>query len=96
LDQNQHFSYQGWTFRREVDGSLIVEPGITDSGSKVFGEPKDQQTGQMQPITIPQDEVYRLIGYCLTGDLNDTQVLQSLKSQYATGSKSLVGSGTNK
>lgn len=94
MDQNQHFSYQGWTFRRETDGSLIVEPqSSTSTKSEVFGEPKGQQVGHMKPITIPQDEVYRLIGYCLTGDLSNTQVLQSLKSQYGS---TLVGSGSTK
>lgn len=79
MDNNtQHFSYQGWTFIRENDGSLRIEPeGF--SKSEVF---KDQPQQMVNPITIPHTEVYRLLGYCLTGDVNNTEVLNSLKSQY--------------
>lgn len=87
MDTNQqHFSYQGWEFRRETDGSLRIEPS-NSIGSEVF---KDQPKQQMQSVTIPADQVHRLVGYCLTGDINNTQVLQSLKKEYG-----LVGSGTS-
>lgn len=90
MDQNQqHFSYQGWTFRREHDGSLIIEPQGSNTGSEVFKDQPKQNQQMVQSITIPQEEVYRLLGYCLTGDLNNTQVVKTLKDQY-----SLVGAGS--
>lgn len=88
MDQSQNFTYDGWTFRREIDGALIVEPPGVSKGSQVFQDQPSSKTQAMQPLTIPSDEVHRLIGYCLTGDQNNSQVIQSLREQY--GSKSLV------
>lgn len=75
------FNYQNWTFRTGEDGSLTIEPfGVHDSdqvsSKEVFS---DKQKTPMQPITIPQQEVYRLIGYCLTGDVQNTEILNSVK-----------------
>lgn len=66
------FDYQGWTFRTDSDGSLTIEPKGVKQGEV------DAFTG-MKPITIPQEQVYRLIGYSLTGDPQNTEILNSVK-----------------
>lgn len=74
------FTYQGWTFERQQDDSLMITPGVSGSGgSGVFGEPNKQQQTTQQSISIPKDELYRLIGYSLTGQPNDNNVLQSVR-----------------
>lgn len=79
---DQKFTYNGWTFSVVEDGSLNITPtGHQESG--VFGEPK--QTTTMQSITLPREEVHRLIGYCITRDTENTNVLkgiQNLEQQY--------------
>lgn len=75
------FNYSGWDFTVNQNGDLTIQPGASSGQtgeSQVFGEPKNQPV-TMQSITIPHDDVYRLIGYLITRDTNNTQVLSSLR-----------------
>lgn len=89
------FTYEGWEFTHENDGSLMIQPNVVSQGSGVFGEPNKQADTNRQSISIPRDQVHRLIGYCLTGKTSgNDQVLNSirdLEKQYQPG---LVGAGT--
>lgn len=73
------FNYNGWSFEVSQNGDLTIQPGATGqtTGEQVFGEPKGQSV--MQSITIPHDEVYRLISYAITRDTKNTEVLNSLR-----------------
>lgn len=82
MDQN--FTYDGWNFVRNQDGSLTIERSQDSKG--VFGEPDKQ----MQSIQIPKEDVYRLISYSLTGSLNNEQVNSSIKE--LANKHQLVGS----
>ncbi len=81
MDQN--FTYQGWTFRHQTDGSLIIEPSTqflkAASGGEVFSDKPQTAQAQMKSISIPQEEVHRLVAYCISGKAKDDQVLQSVK-----------------
>lgn len=81
LDDNS-FTYQGWSFSRQEDGSLMVQQPSLALGP--FGKTEQQI---QEPITIPSDQVQRLISYVLSGDPDNTNVLtkiNTLTKEYVT------------
>lgn len=74
MDDNS-FTYQGWSFSRQQDGSLMVQQPSESLGP--FGKTEQQLH---EPITIPSDQVQRLISYVLSGDPDNANVLDKINT----------------
>lgn len=69
MDQ-QHFDYNGWQFERHDDGSVTILPKVQQEGQGFTAESKKQ-------ITIPSNDLPRLVSYLLTGRV-DEEVAQQI------------------
>lgn len=72
----QDFTYQGWTFRVNSNGSLDIMPEGTQQGAQgSFPSSKG-----VNSVTIPKEQLHRLVAYSLTGETDNTVLIDRISS----------------